>query len=79
MRTKKITATCQHTENCPKVIEVINKIKILCGTGVSVQRSPACRPLLLTDRRTDRRQLTTTVGDSRPIIVLGALGPHIFF
>jgi len=28
--------------NCPKVIEVINTIKILCGTGVSVQRSPAC-------------------------------------
>ena len=24
-------------QNCPKVIEVIDKIKILCGTGVSVQ------------------------------------------
>jgi len=28
--------------NCLKVIEVINKIKKLCGTGISVQRSPAC-------------------------------------
>jgi len=41
--------------------------------------SSVARPVLLTDRRTDRRQLTTTVGgSSRPIIVLGALGPHIF-
>jgi len=50
MRTKKNFCNVPTHRNCPKVIEVINKIKILRGTGVSV---------LLTDRRTDRRQLTT--------------------
>jgi len=42
MRTKKNFCNVPTHRNCPKVIEVIDKIKILCGTGVSVQRSPAC-------------------------------------